>query len=428
MAAYRVFISHKEEDKETAIAVRDALAHFSGHLKFFISGEDIQEGTEWKHALRERLRVSDLLLMLFTEPTWKWDWCLYEVGLFTKLDEAGIPVEPVVCIHDPKGAPPSPLLTTQGVRATEADVARFVERLIKTTEITGWEEPLNSNITDQHIRQAAVTISNRFVGNIHHYYACHRVFLELPVTAGDCEAIPPDARITGGEATMRVFGRVPSTETWGELVHSHAVKRAAWLDEINRVFRDACAGRVSAPTTATFRASDGARIFRPELYRLDKKRRTPVAAVIMFTEEVAPAKVGGPVFNRLRIAERYKTEVFDRFEAAPEPLTDASVRELMESFGMIRNEARTQKVYEDETLRRCFPDENMRRDLRSIFKQWDDHSYRLRTAKEANDKDSMGAALRRLDRLNDRYRAIVASRYAELLHAGGECEPLDSAA
>jgi hypothetical protein len=70
--------------------------------------------------------------------------------LFTKLDEAGIPVEPVVCIHDPKGAPPSPLLTTQGVRATEADVARFVERLIKTTEITGWEEPLNSNITDQH--------------------------------------------------------------------------------------------------------------------------------------------------------------------------------------------------------------------------------------------------------------------------------------
>ena len=414
MTDYSIFISHKAEDEATAIAVQTALGEFSGGLRCFISGDSIVEGENWRQRLRRELRESDLLLLLFTEPTRAWDWCLYEVGLFLSLDDNN-GGKPVVCMYNPDGDLPSPLATLQGVRATEPDVSRFIARLIRTTDITGGDIPLNANVSDEGIDRAAGVICDHFMGTIHPYYACYRVYLELPADVGEQPTIPPESRIVGSEGTMRIFGRLAGTTTWGELVQSFAAENARWLDEIGRVFGDACGGRVSAPTTYTFRAHDGARIFRPELYRLDKKGNTPVAAVVMFTEEVAPSKVGGPVFNRLRIAERYKTEVFDRLETASDPLTDGEVTELTESFDLIREEAKTQNVFEDETLRTSFPDADMKDAIRNIGAAWDEGVAALSTSRETADKAEIRTALRGLDDLNDRYRAIVARRYLELL-------------
>ncbi len=135
----------------------------------------------------------------------------------------------------------------------------------------------------------------------------------------------------------------------------------------------------------------------------------------MLTEEVAPAKVGGPVFNRLRIAERYKTEVYDRIEAAAEPLTDGDVANLMEAFDLIRDEARTHNVFEDETLRTSFPDQTMQDELTRIGEEWEASDKELRAAKDAGDNNRFRVALVQLDAVNDRYRAIVAKRYSELL-------------
>jgi hypothetical protein len=140
-----------------------------------------------------------------------------------------------------------------------------------------------------------------------------------------------------------------------------------------------------------------------------------VAAVVMLTEEIAPAKVGGPVFNRLRIAERYKMEVFDRLKGVPEPLPDAHVAEVMESFDLIRDEARALDVFEDETLRRSFPDETAQSELTKLVAKWEASSDELHTAQEAQDLSQMSVVLQRLETLNDEYRATVARRYSELL-------------
>lgn len=413
MSEYRVFISHKSEDHSSAVAVREALGQFSGDLEFFISGDNIPPGEDWRDRLRSELRESDLLLLLFTEPTRNWDWCLYECGLFTSLDG---PAKPVVCMYHSDGEPPSPLVAQQGVPARIEDVADFVTQLITTTDITRRERPINANLTRDQIERAAADICDEFGANIQPYYACYRVRLDLPADVGECEVIPAEASLTGSEGTMRIFGRLAGTRTWGELVAEHAAVGARWLDEINRMFRDSCAGRVSPPTTHTFRAHDGGRIFRPELYRLDKKGGTPVAAVIIFTEEVAPSKVGGPVFNRLRIAERYKTEVFDRLDAAgPAPPSDL-IAELTESFDLIREEAKTQNVFEEETLRTSFPDAGRQDELRAVGEEWDREMESLAAARQAGSVEAVLASLQALDDLNDRYRGIVAQRYTELLN------------
>jgi hypothetical protein len=138
--------------------------------------------------------------------------------------------------------------------------------------------------------------------------------------------------------------------------------------------------------------------------------------VVIFTEEVAPAKVGGAVFNLIRIAERYKTEVFRRLESAGDPLNDANVAELTESFDLIREEAKTHNVFDDETLKTSFSDEASRAELLDIAAQWDRHADEFRRAQEAGDNGRIRPALEALDELNDQYRAIVARRYAELLN------------
>jgi hypothetical protein len=415
---YRIFISHKDEDKETAIAVKTALSQFDGDLKFFISGESIPAGDDWKSVLRNELRQSDLLLLLFTEPTRKWDWCLYEVGLFTTLDEKKD--EPVVCMYNPEHGPPGPLTAIQGVPATVRDVSRFIERLVKTTEITGGEEPFNDNVTDESIKRAATAICDHFVGNIEPYYACHRLYLEMPghvdSWSGDCEGIPPECEVQGSEASMRVFGRLAGPTTWATLVQAHVDAEAGWLAELDKVFCDASAGLVTARTTRTFRGHDGGRIFRPELYRIDRMSDRPVAAVVMLTEEIAPAKVGGSLFNRLRIAERYKKEVFDYRKTVGEPLTEGVVAQLVEGFDLISEEAITLNIFEDKALSESLPSDASRAELTTIVAKWNSASDELHNAHRAQDSNKVGLALESLEVLNNLYRATVARSYSQRLN------------
>jgi hypothetical protein len=415
MSEYRVFISHKKQDEASAIAIRDALAQFSGDLTFFISGDNIHAGEDWQVRLRTELKESDLLLLLFTEPTRDWDWCLYEVGLFSTLDSDVD--EPVVCIYPTDGEPPSPLVSLQGVPAARDKVASFVRSFIKTTDITNRSRPLNANINEDQIGATADLICSQFEANVQPYYMCHRVLLDLAGDFHDYQSIPLEARVLeASEGTKALFGRLGGPLTWGELVDSHAREGARWLDELNRVFSDACAGRVSSITTHTFRANDRSHIFRPELYRVDKKGRRPTAAVIMFTQEVAPAAVGGPLFNRLRIAERYKTEVFERLRSLDQELSVDDMRALREAFGLIRDEARTFNVFDEETLRSSFSDDEVCEELLEIGRDWGDTAATLDACVEANDSARLRACLSALDALNDRYRAIVAARYADLLN------------
>lgn len=420
MSKYRVFISHKKHDEASAIAIRDALAQFSGDLEFFISGDNIRAGEDWKDRLRKELRDSDLLLLLFTEPTRDWDWCLYEVGLFTTLD--GDDDQPVVCIFPPDGEPPSPLVSLQGVPGSPETAANFVRSFIKTIGITRREQPLNANVTEEQITAAADVICSQFEANIQPYYMCHRVLLDLSGQLGAAEVIPADARILEvSEGTTALFGRLAGTQTWGELIETHEQQGARWIDEINRVYSDACAGRVSSTTTHTFRAHDRAHIFRPELYRVDKKGRRPTAAVVMFTQEVAPARVGGSLFNRLRIAERYKTEVFERSRSLGAGVDGDDLRALWDAVVLIRDEAKTFNVFDEETLRTNFSDNAVCEELLAIGRDWSDTVPSLEASVEANDTGRFRECLSTLERLNDRYRSIVAARYADLLdrHAAG---------
>ncbi len=411
MEPYRIFISHKDEDRDTAIAVSEAVGSF-GDIEFFIAGNNINPGEDWRDRLRKELQVSDLLLLLFTAPTRHWDWCLYETGLFTRLKAEQD--RPVVCIHDADGESPSPLLSLQAVPATVPDVTRFIDRLVRTTEITQRERPINANVTQERMESIAGELCERFSPGLDAYYATYRLHLDLPASAEAVDGVPDDATPTGTEGTMRLFGRVLPPESWGELVASRRDLGERWLAELDQAFAQACQGRVSTPTTQTFVAHDGAAILRPHLYRIDRVGTTPVAAVLLFTEVMAPSKVGGMLFNRLRIFERYHTEVFTAVDLDGD-LPASEMDDTVEAFDLVREESHVHDVFNDESMREVFPDTEVRHRLRDIREEWRANADRLHRAAEDRERDAFVTAIRELRALSDAYRARVSARYADVL-------------
>ena len=130
---FRIFISHKSSDTSIAIDVKNAIESLSPkNFECWVDAQDIAAGSDWSRSILKALGNSHLLLLLFTVPERKWDWCLYEAGLFIQFSNAeDEDVRSVVSIFDPKSGPPRPLSGVQGAPAEPKALEKFLERLCK---------------------------------------------------------------------------------------------------------------------------------------------------------------------------------------------------------------------------------------------------------------------------------------------------------
>ena len=68
-----IFISHKDEYETAARTIKGILSRLGGNsVKCFIS-EEIPAGDDWYQWIGDRLAESNVLLLLFTEPSASWD-------------------------------------------------------------------------------------------------------------------------------------------------------------------------------------------------------------------------------------------------------------------------------------------------------------------------------------------------------------------
>ena len=225
---FRVFISHKHDDHAFADTVAAALCGLTGTIECFVSGADIGAGTDWNDEIRQALFRSHLLLLLFTNPSSNWDWCLYEAGLYTRFQEEH--VCSVVSMFDPERSAPRPLSNLQGVPATPEKLEAFLTRLCRETWRVSddWlRGPLARQVKSAQITAAAHKIAEAFpteqpAGTV--YHPCHRVVLDLSSARPAQDGIPEDARVVEGDGattayTLSLFRAATGTraKTWGDL-------------------------------------------------------------------------------------------------------------------------------------------------------------------------------------------------------------------
>jgi len=281
--AFRVFISHKHEDHALAVEVKGAVEGLHPELiECFVSGVDIAAGVDWRREIRSVLAESHLLVLLFTEPTKNWDWCLYETGLYTRFDLAN--PGSVVCLSAAGQGAPSPLADLQGVPVDVERIGAFLDSLCRRTwEISDdWRRgPLMPDIEPDRVQAAAHSIVEGFrrSGSASTHYPCHRLVLSFSESDDLANGIPESARVVVGpsdtsEYTLSLFdlGGGHGTRTWGDLLAAVGGVEAEWRSELDSHFLLAVDDHLFPPVQGRMCCAGASRaherLYRPILYSI----------------------------------------------------------------------------------------------------------------------------------------------------------------
>jgi hypothetical protein len=124
---YRVFFSHASRDAPVAKSIIEIIARNTENLECYLS-ESIEKGSDWRSAIAERLTLSSILILIFTEPDEDWAWALYEAGFFDSLSQT-THSRRIFCLHPSSVTPPSPLAHLQSVPARIRDVTSWLAEL-----------------------------------------------------------------------------------------------------------------------------------------------------------------------------------------------------------------------------------------------------------------------------------------------------------
>jgi hypothetical protein len=274
-----VFISHNHEDEAAAKAIKSKLSLYGANrLNFFLS-EEITPGEDWFQWIHEHLTTSNVLLLLFTDPSATWDWCLYEAGLFARLDRSEDEQHRrVLCLHNPKTDPPPQLRHLQTVKVDPLRMKSFLKQLFGTAKVTAIEPPINPAFAenDEALTHVAHDLC-AVIAPVNPERRYYHPYLTLRVTSGGSLAsgqIPAEAEIGADRASLELFGldeRPPGRDhwTWGELQrHVQRAEDQAWVDELSRTLAAASQGQAIEPIQAAFQAKS-AKLYRPVLRRRD---------------------------------------------------------------------------------------------------------------------------------------------------------------
>jgi hypothetical protein len=129
------FISHKERDAELAALVGGLLRKLSGMgVELYLSSSVQHKGPRFGESipdgLRKALGRSGLVVLVYTDPTDNWEWCLWECGVATDPNDETPTRVGVFSFGD---APPKPYESSLNVVISTADQAAR-ERTVRSLE------------------------------------------------------------------------------------------------------------------------------------------------------------------------------------------------------------------------------------------------------------------------------------------------------
>lgn len=426
-----IFISHRHEDNQAAVAVRDILVRYSGNqIKVFVSS-DIPAGADWFECIRQQLIDSNLLLLLFTDKKLTWDWCLYEAGMFTRLE--GDFYRRVICLHSPDLTPPEPLKHLQAVPGNTNEIIKFLGNLYSTNTYTQVDAPINSHLTDEELGRAASDIASYMVKKPRdvRQFSKHislRILKPQDITP---TSIPAGAAVEADGASLEIFDKLQGMWTWKDL-ENEALKNPdrRWLKELtNSIYRASQRSPVD-PMFATFSARRGCKIYQPILYRADWEQDGSINFKILFQEETSWRMSDIPeaiavLQTAQNMALRFRYEVLRKYMGPlTQPLKQVCL-ELREAIQNIEQEAASRGLLEEGKLLDAFEAPNDRSRIGAMYQDW----YSIRAVLDdalTNERwDEIKGCLLKLRRYNSEFIPMAARRYEELMNKtiAGEVDP-----
>jgi len=288
-----IFLSHKREDYKVAQDIREQLeAYGAGKIRFFLS-EEIPVGKDWHTWIDENVAGANWFMLLFTNPTSSWDWCLFEAGMF----RAGMAGDSrLICLHNKSVQSPEQLSKFQGIKAESESVKEFVRQLYGTPVTEDMPE-INLNLVqstenmDELVDKICSIMSSKSQNDLvgEYYYNKYidiniNSFEDLQNTSG-----MRNAEIASDSMLEDIFGIKILPSTWGQFVdlieeqykrESYSVEDFSWTEEICFLMQHADKGISFEQGKSTVRALKDGQIYRPILHCM----RRPVVEENRFWE------------------------------------------------------------------------------------------------------------------------------------------------
>jgi hypothetical protein len=296
----KIFLSHHHEDSEAVLKFKIKLEELSaGKLKCFQSSAPgtIKAGEDWHKRIRVELGKSDALFLLFTDPSQSWDWCLYEVGLFTDLAKKEEQSKIICLCSYEDEPPPSPLGSRQFVRATKEDLKQFLTDLFKKPKFFSRRGAINAELKDDTIEELATQLANVLSKHsMEPQYFTDWMKLHIPEPNElKVDSIPPNARLVPYKDCLELFGMAEkppnkSFWTWEDLInngkHIGCFSDAeAWEESIAKMLYAAKEGHTLEQKAELFKSGNSDDSLRPILTKFEvDSNGTMVFHLILVTQ------------------------------------------------------------------------------------------------------------------------------------------------
>jgi hypothetical protein len=310
----RVFISHKAKDSAAAQSIKRLLLRRAkdDRVIVFLSSdaEDIRGGTLWRESIHKNLREADRLVLLYTDPTDRWDWCLYECGYFLGIH----PGADTLTVLTPLGVvPPAPLQERHYVKPQAPSISAWLEKFYDPANIF-----FNGIGTDRD--ELAKEIAETITPLGSSPYLPHRFFtVHVPVATANTASqdFPDGAFVDLPSDAAGMFGLMANPRMpWPEFLQ---VAKAVRFDAIalGRSLRDTQNKRVPNTVLPLFKAKDDGKGYRPLIFQVDIHAQGELDSKVVLAPippSFDPEKSNGldRVSNLLMIAKLFRDRVIER--------------------------------------------------------------------------------------------------------------------
>jgi hypothetical protein len=427
-----IFISHKVKDRVAAEEIRSGLSLYGGgSLNIFVS-ERIEAGVIWSQEIREHLKKANWLILLYTDPSEEWDWCLFEAGFF-----AGCAEDEkcrLVCLHTMDVAPPSPLQRWQSVPVTDgAQLEKFLKELYVgiNPELISSPEMLRT-LADKIGGALSVKVRRK----VKSYW--NTKYVTISMNAEQIKELKETGRTPAGalcglkeSESLNIFGHGTEECTMHTLEQGlHKQYKEMWLKSLGDCLKAASQNKRPIPKILPLYSPSQKKDFHVILHCLDKFSDGSYDFYLLFVEkmpenEEAQGRQLRNLGNMLKLGRSFRWKVLTKYRRELSILktqtgVEQKIEECLEKIGWsmdwVIGESQRLDILTPEDVLKIFKDEEAKQKISdSLTKVWPQLFVRVNEGIKAKDINKVFDALDGMLKANKEYMILAAGRYQELL-------------
>ena len=443
MSKFNFFLSHRSKDSLIACSLKSILEDLdrSGSLTVNVS-ENIPKGEPWRNHIHDALKDADRFILLYTDPSQKWDWCLYESGFFSGVrltnEESAAKF---ITLHAVDVEPPSPLSHWQTVKGDVQSVLQlltelYCKRLRKGTKAIA---PKLNNHKERVLEQASYRIANL----IHPgpKPAWYSFFVRVNMTPDQVNvlraqrSIPDDAVVESDDLSLKLFNvRRNNGLSWARLGEAWRNREdeellKLWRDGVSEAIRTAIDHTDSLPQLPLFYSHEK-RCYHSFLQRLDKMPDGGVRGYVVFTEfhaedDPRPPGDDGVLTHMLTLGRNFRwgfVEPFiQKFEqlirsGAEENLINDEICKLRSAMARTLNDGARANLLTRDVALALFPNSEDRGKVKYCYDEWERMSPLFLQAQNQGEGEEVLRILREFRKLNTIFLTVTTKRLNERLN------------